>query len=132
MFLSRCWNPGFSRSLRVPGLIRSAGRAPGAAGPVVLQRLVAAVVDDRRLADPGILPGFHVTVGQQLTTAAARGKRFLFRSGASLLTSLAALPPQPVPAEPSSSNETAVARRVGLKRVCMVRLLRSNRCVWFG
>ncbi len=31
--------------------------------------------------------------------AAASGKRFLFRSGASLLTSLAGLPPQPVPAE---------------------------------
>ena len=36
---------------------------------------------------------------QQVKTAAARGKRFLFRSAASLLTSLAALPPQPVPAE---------------------------------
>lgn len=31
-------------------------------------------------------------------TAAGLGKRFLFRSAASLLTSLAALPPQPVPA----------------------------------
>lgn len=30
--------------------------------------------------------------------ATAQGRRFLFRSGASLLTSLAALPPQPVPA----------------------------------
>ncbi len=35
----------------------------------------------------------------QLQAAAARGKRFLFRSAASLLTSLAALPPQPVAAE---------------------------------
>jgi uncharacterized protein YgbK (DUF1537 family) len=35
----------------------------------------------------------------QLRAAAARGKRFLFRSGASLLTALAGLPPQPVPAE---------------------------------
>ncbi|HKJ08543.1 MAG TPA: four-carbon acid sugar kinase family protein [Gammaproteobacteria bacterium] len=35
----------------------------------------------------------------QVRTAAARGKRFLFRSAASLLTSLANLPPQPVPAE---------------------------------
>lgn len=34
----------------------------------------------------------------QLRTVAAAGKRFLFRSGASLLTSLAALPPQPVEA----------------------------------
>ncbi len=34
--------------------------------------------------------------------AAAQGKRFLFRSGASLLTALAKLPPQPVPAEEMS------------------------------
>lgn len=32
-------------------------------------------------------------------TAASQGKRFLFRSAASLLTALAALPPQPVPPE---------------------------------
>ena len=36
---------------------------------------------------------------QQLNQAAAQGKRFLFRSGASLLTALAGLPPQPVSAE---------------------------------
>ncbi|OBS10985.1 four-carbon acid sugar kinase family protein [Acidihalobacter prosperus] len=35
----------------------------------------------------------------QLRAAATQGKRFLFRSAASLLTALAALPPQPVPAE---------------------------------
>jgi uncharacterized protein YgbK (DUF1537 family) len=35
----------------------------------------------------------------QLQTAAAQGKRFLFRSAASLLTALAKLPPQPVAAE---------------------------------
>jgi uncharacterized protein YgbK (DUF1537 family) len=35
----------------------------------------------------------------QLTAAAAKGKRFLFRSAASLLTALAKLPPQPVAAE---------------------------------
>ena len=34
-----------------------------------------------------------------LEAAAAKGKRFLFRSAASLLTALAKLPPQPVPAE---------------------------------
>ncbi len=33
---------------------------------------------------------------QELLTAAAQGKKFLFRSAASLLTSLAALPPQPI------------------------------------
>jgi uncharacterized protein YgbK (DUF1537 family) len=36
---------------------------------------------------------------EQLTAAAAQGKRFLFRSAASLLTALAKLPPQPVAAE---------------------------------
>ncbi|MCG9891339.1 MAG: four-carbon acid sugar kinase family protein [Thermosynechococcaceae cyanobacterium MS004] len=36
---------------------------------------------------------------QDLLTAAAQGKRFLFRSAASLLTALAQLPPQPVAAE---------------------------------
>lgn len=35
---------------------------------------------------------------EQLKEATKRGKRFLFRSGASLLTSLAGLPPQPVAA----------------------------------
>lgn len=37
-----------------------------------------------------------------LLTAASEGKRFLFRSAASLLTALAKLPPQPVPAEEMS------------------------------
>ncbi len=36
---------------------------------------------------------------RQLKTAAGRGKRFLFRSAASLITALAGLPAQPVPAE---------------------------------
>lgn len=36
---------------------------------------------------------------QDVLKAASQGKRFLFRSAASLLTALAALPPQPVPAE---------------------------------
>lgn len=36
---------------------------------------------------------------QQVTRATERGKRFLFRSAASLLTSLARLPPQPIAAE---------------------------------
>jgi uncharacterized protein YgbK (DUF1537 family) len=36
---------------------------------------------------------------QDVLTAAAQGKRFLFRSAASWLTALAALPPQPVAAE---------------------------------
>ena len=37
-----------------------------------------------------------------ILTAAGEGKRFLFRSAASLLTALAKLPPQPVPAEEMS------------------------------
>ncbi|MCB1850825.1 MAG: four-carbon acid sugar kinase family protein, partial [Gammaproteobacteria bacterium] len=36
---------------------------------------------------------------RQITEITAEGKRFLFRSAASLLTSLAALPPQPTPPE---------------------------------
>ncbi|MEL6882854.1 MAG: four-carbon acid sugar kinase family protein, partial [Cyanobacteria bacterium J06607_10] len=36
---------------------------------------------------------------RDLLIAATKGKKFLFRSAASLLTSLAALPPQPTPAE---------------------------------
>jgi uncharacterized protein YgbK (DUF1537 family) len=39
----------------------------------------------------------------QLKQAASQGKRFLFRSGASLLTALAQLPPQPVAAQDMAS-----------------------------
>lgn len=39
---------------------------------------------------------------KDVLTAAAQGKRFLFRSAASLLTALAALPPQPIAAEDMS------------------------------
>ncbi len=39
---------------------------------------------------------------QDILTAASRGKKFLFRSAASILTSLAQLPPQPIPAEEMS------------------------------
>lgn len=56
-----------------------------------LQGNACCVVDAEHQRD---LDGF----AEQLR-AAAHGKRFLFRSGASLLTSLASLPPQPVPAE---------------------------------
>lgn len=50
------------------------------------------VVDAERQAD---LDHFAA----EIKRAAAQGKRFLFRSAASLLTALAALPPQPVAAE---------------------------------
>ncbi|MGM3308666.1 four-carbon acid sugar kinase family protein [Anabaena sp. WFMT] len=39
------------------------------------------------------------TFAVDILTAASRGKRFLFRSAASILTALAALPPQPIAAE---------------------------------
>jgi uncharacterized protein YgbK (DUF1537 family) len=39
---------------------------------------------------------------QDILTAAAQGKKFLFRSAASILTALAQLPPQPIPAEEMS------------------------------
>jgi uncharacterized protein YgbK (DUF1537 family) len=51
-----------------------------------------ATVDGERQSD---LDNFT----RQLLEVAGEGKRFLFRSAASLLTSLADLPPQPVPAE---------------------------------
>jgi uncharacterized protein YgbK (DUF1537 family) len=63
-----------------------------------LQRLLqlsgnqCAVVDGETQAD---LNSFAVDV----LAAASQGKRFLFRSAASILTALAALPPQPIPAE---------------------------------
>ncbi len=52
---------------------------------------------------------------QDVLRAANQGKRFLFRSAASLLTSLAALPPQPVPA-----NEMAQYVRQGNPGVVLV------------
>ena len=42
---------------------------------------------------------------QDVLTAAAQGKRFLFRSAASILTALAALPPQPIDADHMASYE---------------------------
>ena len=57
-----------------------------------LEGNVCAAVDGETQAD---LDAFAADV----LAAAAQGKRFLFRSAASILTSLAALPPQPVAAE---------------------------------
>ncbi|MGF1567032.1 MAG: four-carbon acid sugar kinase family protein [Nodosilinea sp.] len=57
-----------------------------------LHHNVCGVVDGETQAD---LNRF----AQDLLTAAAQGQRFLFRSAASLLTALAALPPQPVDAD---------------------------------
>ncbi len=60
-----------------------------------LQDNACCVVDGERQAD---LDGF----ADQLQGVAREGRRFLFRSAASLLTSLAKLPPQPVPSEAMS------------------------------
>jgi uncharacterized protein YgbK (DUF1537 family) len=57
-----------------------------------LENNQCAVVDGENQED---LNTFAVDV----LTAASRGKRFLFRSAASILTALAALPPQPIAAE---------------------------------
>lgn len=59
---------------------------------LALQDNVCCAVDGETQAD---LDSF----AQDILTAASRGKRFLFRSAASLLTALAALPPQPVAAD---------------------------------
>lgn len=47
----------------------------------------------------GESPGDYQLLADAVLNAAARGKRLLFRSAASLLTALAKLPPQPVAAE---------------------------------
>lgn len=60
------------------------------------------VVDSEKQAD---LNRF----AQDLLAAANQGKRFLFRSAASLLTSLAQLPPQPISAESMSSYRRSLA-----------------------
>ncbi len=59
---------------------------------LALQGNVCCVVDGETQAD---LDRF----AQDVLAAASQGKRFLFRSAASLLTALAQLPPQPVPPE---------------------------------
>lgn len=63
---------------------------------LALENNVCCVVDAETQADLN-----HFAA--QLKAAASQGKRFLFRSGASLLTALAALPPQPVAAEDMSA-----------------------------
>ena len=63
---------------------------------LALENNVCCVVDAENQADLDHL-------ASQLKIAATQGKRFLFRSGASLLTALAALPPQPVAAQDMSA-----------------------------
>jgi uncharacterized protein YgbK (DUF1537 family) len=57
-----------------------------------LENNQCAVVDGENQSDLNIF-------AQDLLNAASQGKRFLFRSAASILTALAALPPQPIAAE---------------------------------
>ncbi|MEM9118992.1 MAG: four-carbon acid sugar kinase family protein [Cyanobacteria bacterium P01_F01_bin.56] len=59
---------------------------------MLLQNNVCVAVDGETQAD---LNRF----AQEVLAAAAQGKRFLFRSAASILTALAALPPQPIAAK---------------------------------
>ncbi len=59
---------------------------------LALQGNVCCVVDGETQADLNCF-------AQDVLAAVAQGKRFLFRSAASLLTALAQLPPQPVPPE---------------------------------
>ena len=63
---------------------------------MALRGNVCGVVDGEGQAD---LDRF----AQDLLAAAAQGKRFLFRSAASILTALAALPPQPIDADHMAS-----------------------------
>lgn len=63
---------------------------------MALEGNVCGVVDGEVQAD---LDRF----AQDVLTAAAQGKRFLFRSAASILTALAALPPQPIDADHMAS-----------------------------
>lgn len=59
---------------------------------MALKGNVCGVVDGEAQADLDLF-------AQDVLTAAAQGKRFLFRSAASILTALAALPPQPIDAD---------------------------------
>ncbi len=75
----------------------------GCAGQLqALSGNICCVVDAIQQTD---LDGFC----RDLRIAAGAGKRFLFRSAASLLTSLAALPPQPLPAEAMSTYAQSAA-----------------------
>jgi uncharacterized protein YgbK (DUF1537 family) len=57
---------------------------------------VCCIVDCEQQSD---LDQFAKQLNETLVAAPIRPKKFLFRSGASILTSLAMLPPQPIPAE---------------------------------
>ena len=95
---------------RLPARLRGGKKTGGnlAAGQVerfTLERLRQGVTDDLLqlqdnvcVAVDGETQADLNAFAQAVLTAAAQGKRFLFRSAASLLTALAALPPQPIAA----------------------------------
>lgn len=64
-----------------------------------LERRLIALADNQCCAVDGEVQADLDQFAAAVLTAAGQGKRFLFRSAASILTSLAALPPQPVAAE---------------------------------
>lgn len=70
--------------------------------PDELERVLSQLYGNRCVAFDAEEQADLNRVAHAATTAAADGKRFLFRSAASLLTSLAALPPQPVPPQEMS------------------------------
>jgi uncharacterized protein YgbK (DUF1537 family) len=74
------------------------GVGMGTMHPVLLDRLMALAGNTCCVVDAEIQADLN-HFAAQLKVAAARGKRFLFRSAASLLTALARLPPQPVAAD---------------------------------
>ncbi len=64
----------------------------------VLDRLMTLENNQCGVVDAEMQPDLN-RFAEDALSAASRGKRFLFRSAASLLTALAALPPQPIPPE---------------------------------
>jgi len=70
-------------------------------GNSTLERLLA-LTDNKCVAVDGENQEDLNRFAQDVLTAASQGKRFLFRSAASILTALAALPPQPVAPEAMS------------------------------
>jgi uncharacterized protein YgbK (DUF1537 family) len=65
----------------------------------VLETRLMALANNQCCAVDGAVQADLDRFAAAVLAAAGRGKRFLFRSAASILTSLAALPPQPVAAE---------------------------------
>jgi uncharacterized protein YgbK (DUF1537 family) len=75
------------------------GEGRGGESPSGLARRLMALAGNRCCVVDAETQADWTTSPLRCEAAAARGKRFLFRSAASLLTALAGLPPQPVAAE---------------------------------